>query len=397
MRGSRGFTLIELLVVVLIIGVLAAIALPQYQKAVLKSRYSGLMPITAAVANAQEIYYMDNGRYSTDITQLDIKAPSGGANAEIEVNDGEDTRFDYVLATRDDAPGVAYVMYQKRSEQFPDAIMCEANDELNPRATWLCHDSLKGEEVTSGSLLGDGWTAYLLKGVEGSSTFAGPSGCTGDAPTMTAGKTHATSTAECVNNQWQFVTWTGGDVYTSGLTTCTGNEAYECSGATFEGYNSQCEGKVAYACAGAIMVGSAAQCKAYAENACVGVVYSPGLSYATNGCVGEVANGCAGSVISGPRTYCSAAVANGCAGAIIQDGGNCGVSTLSGTCAGALIRDGGYCNGSGCDQAEYSGTGCCLSGCVAGQPKCQTHTVSLGYPPWEREEYDGGWDGETVW
>ncbi len=70
--NNGGFTLIELLVVVLIIGILAAVAVPQYQKAVMKSRLATVKPMLAAIKSAQEVYYLNNGRYATSINILDI-------------------------------------------------------------------------------------------------------------------------------------------------------------------------------------------------------------------------------------------------------------------------------------------------------------------------------------
>ena len=71
--GLRGFTLIELLVVVLIIGILASVALPQYQRAVVKSHVAGVMPYLKAVKDAEEIYYLSNNTYTKDLTELDLE------------------------------------------------------------------------------------------------------------------------------------------------------------------------------------------------------------------------------------------------------------------------------------------------------------------------------------
>ena len=67
-----GFTLIELLVVVLIIGILAAIALPQYQRVKTKAEVMQVHLVLRDILKAETMYHLANGTYTRDIRDLDI-------------------------------------------------------------------------------------------------------------------------------------------------------------------------------------------------------------------------------------------------------------------------------------------------------------------------------------
>ena len=88
--NKKGFTLIEMLVVVLIIGILAAVALPQYFKAVEKSRATEALSVLGSIAAAEERYRLADSAnaYTTSFQDFDISF------TDKDGNDAEDASFE---------------------------------------------------------------------------------------------------------------------------------------------------------------------------------------------------------------------------------------------------------------------------------------------------------------
>jgi len=127
---KQGFTLLELLIVVLIIGILAAIALPQYKKVKEKTIITEGMQIAKQVANANQRYYLIYGEYAEDINNLDINF-SGQPSVIAEINRIETDNFTLSSTGRDKTlisviqrKPFNKIYYLYVSIAYPDIIKC---------------------------------------------------------------------------------------------------------------------------------------------------------------------------------------------------------------------------------------------------------------------------------
>ncbi len=140
---KKAFTLIELLVVVLIIGILAAIALPQYRLAVANSRLTQLIILAESVKTAEESYYLANGAYTNDFNSLDISYPSN-ENITIHLVLKSATSPDGVTIKDNRLPGVMlYFGYAHTTYgDWANKRRCYAN-KLEATANKLCAQATK--------------------------------------------------------------------------------------------------------------------------------------------------------------------------------------------------------------------------------------------------------------
>ncbi len=89
---KKGFTLIELMVVVLIIGVLASVALPQYERSVKKSRTAEVLMLLKSISDSQQVYLTTFKKCADNLSKLDIRIPTENMAA-----DNGDGRWHYSL------------------------------------------------------------------------------------------------------------------------------------------------------------------------------------------------------------------------------------------------------------------------------------------------------------
>lgn len=365
-RSPKGFTLIELLVVVLIIGILAAIAVTQYKKSVLKSKYSTLLPLTKALHDSQEMFDLTRGYYTDNFSDLELPDNATVNDETATVNNntftlGNNKRHIYIKATKSGLNN-NYVMYQSKSKYFPNEIHCEAKTD-NYLANWLCKDELGGTKLDRS--LTEGYTDYVIRGT-GNGFFPidymnYQDGSYFNYLDLTNGDT-CTST---INNGCEFVNASNG-------ATCYSFNNLGCTASKFN--NATCVGSVQQSCKFSSFVNST--CEAIAGNnvcsvsgfrnsTCIGdgnnscstfdsrIDLRDAYKYTNSTCIGNGYNSCHLLTFQ-ENSVCKGNNATSCTGSIFKSGSIC-YANVEGAC-------GSYYNSSDgiTYDSIYEDDACCI-------------------------------------
>lgn len=82
LTSKKGFTMLELLMVIIVIGILASLAIPQYQSFMEKARVAEARNTVSSVKSAQELFFLENGTYGSEalINGNYVTYPTAGVN-----------------------------------------------------------------------------------------------------------------------------------------------------------------------------------------------------------------------------------------------------------------------------------------------------------------------------
>ncbi|MBR3631634.1 MAG: prepilin-type N-terminal cleavage/methylation domain-containing protein [Elusimicrobiaceae bacterium] len=339
-HNQQAFTLVELLVVVLIIGILSAVAVPMYQGAIDKSRWSTLLTPAKALQTAQTAAYMENGAYAEDTSALVLSLPGEAQDNKYIMPDAEysiDTKSanqSTITGQLDTLPNVRLSMALKNPESY---LFCEAKSG-DARAERLCKNLLAGQKAGSKN----GYDKYILD-YPGTCAWAN-----------TTGQCYVSEEARCSAM---------GMPYANGYCGYTEEQRRDIN----EG--GICTGTVEQGCARSV-INEGGLCKGDGHNACGWSTFNLGGK-----CTGTVYGGCNFSVFNAGE--CNGNSTSGAAciyntfneGAICNGnvGGNCNSNTFNG---GKCIAN----NSNTCWGSTYTNGGCCedygKGYCPADAPKC---------------------------
>jgi len=143
-----GFTLVELLVVVLIIGILAAVALPQYGKAVERARASEAFMLLKSVHQAAQAYQMEHGTYPDSFDELAVNIPWTG-----------NTKWGDRSVLKDTRSNDLWSLQIYKEDNWPSAIIlgrisgkyAGVGFRLTEKGTWRCVEKTAAGFVFAGN------------------------------------------------------------------------------------------------------------------------------------------------------------------------------------------------------------------------------------------------------